>query len=192
MVKAKSFVELGPKKNKFKSSKPNETDNSRGDHEEKGQVKNCNEVNDKTSGNRKPHNGKWKPNNKLNRPMKCFLCDGPHMKGFMYVDINIAGQRKSAFVDTGASDLFISKKVVGKLNLLVIKATKKIKMVNFNEFPIVGVAQGVEQQIGPWKGKDDFSVIHLDDYNFVLGLNFLEKINALLVPLHDPICILDT
>ncbi|KAH1031547.1 hypothetical protein J1N35_043721, partial [Gossypium stocksii] len=48
------------------------------------------------------------------------------------------------------------------------------------------------QQIDKWKDKEDFEVIHLDDYDFVLGLNFFDRINALLVPFVDCICILDT
>ncbi|KAH1106016.1 hypothetical protein J1N35_009784, partial [Gossypium stocksii] len=57
-------------------TKPKETGNSRGDHEEDEQVKdgNC-----KNSGNEKPPNEKWKPNNKLKGPVKCFICDGLHI-----------------------------------------------------------------------------------------------------------------
>ncbi|MBA0851761.1 hypothetical protein Goshw_025439 [Gossypium schwendimanii] len=36
-------------------------------------------------------------------------------EGLIFVDINITGQKRSALVDTRASDLFISKKVAGKL-----------------------------------------------------------------------------
>lgn len=38
-------------------------------------------------------------------------------KGLMFININIAGRRKSALIDTGVSDLFISKKIVGKIGL---------------------------------------------------------------------------
>ncbi|PPR98187.1 hypothetical protein GOBAR_AA22485 [Gossypium barbadense] len=65
-------------------------------------------------------------------------------KGLMYMDINIASQRKSALIDTGASDLFISRKDMGKLGLSVRKSTKKIKIVNSKKVLIVEVAQGVE------------------------------------------------
>ncbi|KAH1114052.1 hypothetical protein J1N35_007430 [Gossypium stocksii] len=41
--------------------------------------------------------------------------------GLMYVDINISSQKKSAFVDTRASDLFISKKATRKLGLSINK-----------------------------------------------------------------------
>ncbi|KAH1083467.1 hypothetical protein J1N35_023228 [Gossypium stocksii] len=73
MTIAESLIELVVIKNKFESSKPNEKGNDEGDDE--GHVKNDNGGN---SGNGKPHNGKWKPNNKLKELVKWFLCYGLH------------------------------------------------------------------------------------------------------------------
>ncbi|MBA0747122.1 hypothetical protein Gogos_009582 [Gossypium gossypioides] len=69
-------------------------------------------------------------------------------EGLIFVDINIAGQKRSALVDTGASDLFISKKAAKKLGLSIRKSNKKIKTVNSKEAPTVGVVRNVELQIG--------------------------------------------
>ncbi|MBA0571283.1 hypothetical protein Golob_004864, partial [Gossypium lobatum] len=55
-------------------------------------------------------------------------------EGLMFVDINIAGQRRTPLIDTGASDLFISKK----------------------DAPTMGVVCNVELQIGEWKGNEEF------------------------------------
>ncbi|MBA0754753.1 hypothetical protein Gogos_005399 [Gossypium gossypioides] len=71
----------------------------------------------------------------------------------MFVDINIAGQKRSALVDTGASDLIILEKDAKKLGLSIRKLNKKIKTVNFYYGPTVRVARNVELQIGEWKGK---------------------------------------
>ncbi|MBA0755061.1 hypothetical protein Gogos_022243 [Gossypium gossypioides] len=101
-------------------------------------------------------------------------------KGLMFVDINIAAQKRSALIDTRALDLFISKKVAKKLGLSIKKLNKKIKIVTFEKAPTVGVARDVELQIGEWKSKEEFEVIQLDDYDFVLGLNFLNRIQATL------------
>ncbi|MFQ6654204.1 hypothetical protein Gotur_025282 [Gossypium turneri] len=107
-------------------------------------------------------------------------------EGLMFVDINIAGQKWSALIDTGVSDLFISKKTA-KLGLLIKKSNKKIKTVNFEEAPTVGVVYNVELQITEWKGKEDFEVIQLEDYDYVLGLNFLDRIQTFLFPWADQI-----
>ncbi|PPR97844.1 hypothetical protein GOBAR_AA22819 [Gossypium barbadense] len=74
----------------------------------------------------------------------------------MFVDINIVGQKRSAFVDAGASDLFISKKVEEKLGLSIKKSNRKIKTVNSEEALTVGVVRNVELQISEWNGKKDF------------------------------------
>ncbi|MBA0755143.1 hypothetical protein Gogos_022299, partial [Gossypium gossypioides] len=108
----------------------------------------------------------------------------------MFVDINIAGQTRSALIDMGASDLFISEKAARKLGLSIKKLNKKIKTVNFDEALTVGVVQGMELQIGKWKGNEDFEVIQLDDYDYVLGLNFLDRIQTVLYPWADQIHII--
>ncbi|MBA0756542.1 hypothetical protein Gogos_020939 [Gossypium gossypioides] len=69
-------------------------------------------------------------------------------EGLMFVDINIAGQKRSTLIDTGASDLFISEKAARKLGLPIRKSNKKIKTVNSEKAPTMGVVQGVELQIG--------------------------------------------
>ncbi|PPR85349.1 hypothetical protein GOBAR_AA35344 [Gossypium barbadense] len=69
---------------------------------------------------------------------------------------NRKGQKRSALLDTGTSDLFISEKAAKKLGLSIRKSNKNIKTVNSKEAPTVGVARNVELQIGEWKGKEDF------------------------------------
>ncbi|MBA0754266.1 hypothetical protein Gogos_020782 [Gossypium gossypioides] len=105
-------------------------------------------------------------------------------EGLMFVDINIAGQKQSALINTGASDLFISEKAVRKLGLSIKKSNKKINTVNFEETLTLGVVHNVELQISEWKGNKDFEVIQLDDYDYVLGLNFLGRIQIVLF--HGP------
>ena len=54
----------------------------------------------------------------------------------------------------------------------------------------MGVAQGVEYS---WEiGKETIEIISLDDYDFVVGLDFFDLINVLLVPFANCLCILDT
>ncbi|MBA0763364.1 hypothetical protein Gotri_012810 [Gossypium trilobum] len=71
----KTFFELGPKKDKFKSSKPKETGNGGRDYEEdeNGNGGNGNACNGK------PPNWKRKSTNRPKGPVKCFLCDVLHM-----------------------------------------------------------------------------------------------------------------
>ncbi|KAE8691406.1 hypothetical protein F3Y22_tig00110890pilonHSYRG01301 [Hibiscus syriacus] len=116
---------------------------------------------------------------------------GRKKKGLMYVDITVAGQKMSPLVDTGASELFMSEQIAKRLGLHVEKATGSIKIVNAEEVPIAGVAKGIELTVGGWSGKEAIKVIPLDDFDFVLGLSFLDRINAFPVPFADCLCILD-
>ncbi|OMO94934.1 hypothetical protein COLO4_16141 [Corchorus olitorius] len=91
----------------------------------------------------------------------------------------------------GASFLFVSEGGAKKLGLKVDKGQGWIKTVNSKKTPTMGVAQGVELKLGAWSSKDNIEVIPLDDYDFVIGIDFLDRINALLVPFADCIYILD-
>ncbi|XP_039033835.1 uncharacterized protein LOC120169792 [Hibiscus syriacus] len=116
---------------------------------------------------------------------------GRKKKGLMFVDVNVAGQKLNALVDTGASELFMSEPVAKRLGLHVEKVNGSIKTVNAEEVLIAGVAKGIELTVGGWSGRETIKVIPLDDFDFVLGLSFLERINAFPVPFPDCLCILD-
>ncbi|KAE8662748.1 hypothetical protein F3Y22_tig00113145pilonHSYRG00109 [Hibiscus syriacus] len=95
---------------------------------------------------------------------------GRKKKGLMFVDVNVAGQKQSALVDTDASELFMSEPVAKRLGLHVEKANGSIKTVNTEKVPIMGVAKGIELTVGGWSGRETIKVIPLDDFDFVLGL----------------------
>lgn len=97
----------------------------------------------------------------------------------------------SALVDTGASNLFISEEGAKKLGLRVEKTKGRLKTVNSEEVPTCGIARDVSIRMGQWSGKEIVEVIPLDDYAFVIGMDFLDRIDALILPFADCICILD-
>ncbi|GMJ07848.1 hypothetical protein HRI_004454000 [Hibiscus trionum] len=116
---------------------------------------------------------------------------GNKKKGLMFVDIIVAGLKMSALVDTGASKLFVSEQAAKILDLCVEKASGFIKNVNSKEASIGGIAKGVRLDIGGWTGKEAIKVIPLDYFEFVIGISFLDKINAFPFPFADCLCILD-
>ncbi len=109
----------------------------------------------------------------------------------MFAEIVIGGKQISALVDTGASNLFISEEGAKKLGLRVEQTRGRLKTVNSKEVPTCGIARDVEIRIGQWSSKEVVEVIPLDDYDFVIGMDFLDRIDALIVPFADCICILD-
>ncbi|KAG8474454.1 hypothetical protein CXB51_034098 [Gossypium anomalum] len=98
--------------------------------------------------------------------------------GLMFVDIIVAGRGLNALVDTGASDLFMSEEMAKELGLKIEKDSGRIKTVNSESIPITGMAKGVKIKLGQWTGKATIKVIPLDDYDFVVGLNLLDRLNA--------------
>ncbi|KAE8703426.1 hypothetical protein F3Y22_tig00110469pilonHSYRG00022 [Hibiscus syriacus] len=83
-----------------------------------------------------------------------------------------------ALVDTDTSELFMSEQVAKRHGLHVEKASGFIKTVNAKEVSIAGVAKGIELTMGGWSAREAIKVIPLDDFDFVLGLSFLDRINA--------------
>lgn len=112
-------------------------------------------------------------------------------KGLMFVDIEVAGKHISALVDTGATNLFIKEEVAKELGLKT-EGAGWLKTVNSKKIRTCGVAKDVDIRLGQWKGREAIEVIPLDDYDFVVGLDFLDKIDALVIPFADCLCILDT
>ena len=58
----------------------------------------------------------------------------------------------------------------------------KIKAMNSQPLTTLGVVRNVPCKSGPWKGKVDFTVPPLDDFNVVLGMEFLDQSKAIPVP----------
>ena len=44
--------------------------------------------------------------------------------------------------------------------------------------------------IGEWHGQENLTVVTMDDFDVVLGLEFLAKVKPVLVPYTNTICIL--
>lgn len=45
--------------------------------------------------------------------------------------------------------------------------------------------------MGAWKGHTNFSEVHMDDFEVVLGLNFLRQVTAIPMPSFSTVCILE-
>ncbi|XP_039018071.1 MLO-like protein 3 [Hibiscus syriacus] len=81
----------------------------------------------------------------------------------------------------------MSNKVIDNLVLKVEPSKGVIKTVNSKEVPIIGVARKIELQIGDWSDKEEFRVIPLDDFDFFIGLGFLDRVKAFIFPFVDVI-----
>ena len=70
-----------------------------------------------------------------------------------------------------------------RLELKVKKDSRKMKVVNSKALPIVGIAKKASLKLGEWRGDVDSVVVHMDDFDVVLGMEFLLKHKVILMSL---------
>lgn len=66
-----------------------------------------------------------------------------------------------------------------------------MKAVNSPAKPIVGIAQGLNTTLGTWSGKFDFSIVPMDDFKMVLGMEFFDQVHAFPLLATNSLSILD-
>ncbi|XP_062075961.1 uncharacterized protein LOC133780099 [Humulus lupulus] len=111
--------------------------------------------------------------------------------GQMFVDIILNGTKMTALVNTGASHNFLSPFGVRSVGIKPAHEGGALKTVNSVPIPITGVANGVETSLGEWTGWTNWSIVNMDDYNVVLGMEFFDQTKAILIPYANQVCISD-
>jgi len=108
----------------------------------------------------------------------------PVERGLMYVDAWV-NQRaaKSTMVDSGATHNFMTETEARRLNLRWDKDAGKMKAVNSAALPITGVAKRTTVRLGEWSGPADFVIVKMDDFDVVLGMEFLLEHKVIPMPL---------
>uniref|UniRef100_A0A803N4L8 Retrotransposon gag domain-containing protein n=1 Tax=Chenopodium quinoa TaxID=63459 RepID=A0A803N4L8_CHEQI len=79
-------------------------------------------------------------------------------------------------VDCGASHNFITEKEAMKLGIKYTKEPNRIKIVYTLPVPILGVVHKVPICLGQWSGTINLTVVHMDDFSLVLGLEFIDTV----------------
>lgn len=101
----------------------------------------------------------------------------------MFVNANINGKvAKSVMIDTGTTHNFISKAEAERLRLKIKKDISHMKAVNSKAMPTLGLSKGVPLKLGHWEGKTDLVVVPMDDFDVILGMNFLLEKKVIPIP----------
>ncbi|KAK2994595.1 hypothetical protein RJ640_001983 [Escallonia rubra] len=111
-------------------------------------------------------------------------------KGLMYVDIKVNGKAIRAMVDTGATHNYISSTEVERLGLTLEKGCGRVKAINSAAQPVAGIARSVLIKIGPYEGRTNFSVVIMDDFKLILGLEFLRDTKTTVMPCTNSLAML--
>ncbi|KAL4311338.1 hypothetical protein GQ457_01G019850 [Hibiscus cannabinus] len=94
-------------------------------------------------------------------------------RGLMYVDVELNGVASRALIDTGATDTFICPEEAERCNLQLTRSVGRVKAVNSGAAFIWGKAKDMKTKIGSWEGKVSYTVLPVDDFDIVLGLDFM-------------------
>ncbi|KAK3023029.1 hypothetical protein RJ639_044819 [Escallonia herrerae] len=111
-------------------------------------------------------------------------------KGLMYVDIKVNGKAIRAMVDTGATHNYISSTEVERLGLTLEKGCGRVKAINSAAQPVAGIARSVLIKIGPYEGRTNFSVVIMDDFKLILGLEFPRDTKTTVMPCTNSLAML--
>ncbi|KAG6526884.1 hypothetical protein ZIOFF_008971 [Zingiber officinale] len=108
----------------------------------------------------------------------------------LHVSVMLNGKSAYAMVDTGATHTFVSAKLVQEFGLSVSKWPKYIKSVNAKAQAVVGMAYNVLLTVGTQVGKANMMVIPLEDFQIILGMDFLRKTKTVPMPHLDGVMVM--
>ncbi|KAL0404245.1 UNVERIFIED_CONTAM: hypothetical protein Sradi_2065300 [Sesamum radiatum] len=120
-----------------------------------------------------PRASKTAPALTVSHPEKETQPRNPRKNGLMFVDVKIHGKPIRAMVDTGATHNYLASAEVERLGLVLEKGVGRVKAINSAAQPIAGVAKSVLIKVGHFEGKTNLSVVVMDDFKLILGLDFL-------------------
>ncbi|KAL2223773.1 UNVERIFIED_CONTAM: Transposon Tf2-11 polyprotein [Sesamum indicum] len=93
-------------------------------------------------------------------------------------------------IDTGASHNYLASAEVARLGLVLEKGVGRVKAINSAAQPIAGVAKSVLIKVGAYEGKTNLSVVAMDDFKLILGLEFLRDTRTAVLPHADSLMML--
>ncbi|KAK4381997.1 Transposon Ty3-I Gag-Pol polyprotein [Sesamum angolense] len=93
--------------------------------------------------------------------------------------VQINGKAVIAMLDSGASHSFVADREIQKLGLTIAQHSNRIKEVNSEAKPTQGMAC-VELKVSTWTGKCNLMAVPLDDFDVILGMDFLLLANAIM------------
>ena len=106
----------------------------------------------------------------------------PERNRLEYVRMKVGGADVLTMVDSGASHNFMGEDTVRRIGLKFVPAKEQMKTVNSPPIEILGIAERVDTTLGEWTGNVDFTIVQIDDYEAVLGMEFMKRFDAMIVP----------
>ncbi|KAK6924599.1 hypothetical protein RJ641_008925 [Dillenia turbinata] len=112
------------------------------------------------------------------------------MKGLYVCGVSMVGHNFMVLVDTSVEINYTSLDTASMLGLSWMLAKGHFKGINGEWTSLKGEAMSVPVQMGQWTSTTTFSIALLDDYSIVLGMNFIDYLESIMVPRKDP-CVIN-
>ncbi|KAA0050164.1 uncharacterized protein E6C27_scaffold675G001970 [Cucumis melo var. makuwa] len=93
-------------------------------------------------------------------------------------------------IDSGATHNFITEAEARRLRLHWEKDSGRMKAVNSIALPVVRLVKQTTIKLGGWKGRIGFVVVKMDDFDVVLGMEFL--LEHQVIPMPSARCLVIT
>ncbi|KAL0440676.1 UNVERIFIED_CONTAM: hypothetical protein Sradi_0006500 [Sesamum radiatum] len=106
-------------------------------------------------------------------------------KGLMFIDVNIHGKFICVMIDNGTTHNYSVRAKVERLNLMLEKGVGREQAINSDAQSIAGAAKSMMIKVGPSKGKTNLSIVVMDDFKLILGLEFLGDTCTVVLPRVD-------
>ncbi|XP_068648118.1 uncharacterized protein [Aristolochia californica] len=94
-------------------------------------------------------------------------------------------------IDTGATHNFISREEAKRLGLKLEEDVSRMKAVNSEAKPVIGVAKGIAFKAGEWQGTINLTTVPMDDFKVILRMEFLSSAKAIPMPCLGVLSFLD-
>ncbi|XP_068649107.1 uncharacterized protein [Aristolochia californica] len=112
-------------------------------------------------------------------------------RNLIYLDVLINGFQVKATVDTWATHNFVSEEEARRLKLKATRDRSRMKAVKSTVRQVSRVAKVVSASIGEWGGKLNFTIVPMDDFKVIIGMDFLTTCEAFILPSLGVVGILD-
>jgi len=76
----------------------------------------------------------------------------------------------------------MTEEAARKVGMKFVQTQARLKAMNSPPDKVIGVADVVEVKICEWLGNVDFTIVWKDDYDAVLGIEFMNEYEAMIMP----------
>ena len=113
--------------------------------------------------------------NKVQQKQEATAAKPENLNKLCFVETVLRGKVTMGLIDSGATHNYLSAKRAKELGMDVQPGTSSFKAVNSPARKVAGVVRDALVKVGMWQGRMTLMVIEMDDFELILGQEFLRK-----------------